>query len=182
MCIQPGMSKKLGRRIISKKEMKLIKEKNRLVMIVQNIAGGSSDIKVIPFKNKKAEELFVLEKEQENVIQADRSFLYIYLQFGTRTITSCLHGDKKIKLEDKTVYEAPYIFDGQHRPGSNEIHIVPASELPKLVNLSTWTASFREKVNKNPKKMCLLYYGKSNVIWLDRGYTKVSELKTAKRD
>jgi len=174
------MSKELGRRIISKKEMKIIKEKNRLVMVVQNISGGSANITVVPFKNKKAEELFVLELEQKNAIQADRSFLYIYLQFGTRTITSCLYGDKKIKLEDKTIYEAPYIFDGQHRPKSNEIHIVPASELSTLVDLSTWTEKFREKVKKNPEKMCLLYYGKSNVLWLDKGYTKVSELKTAK--
>jgi hypothetical protein len=176
------MSKELGRRITSKKEMKIIKKKNRLVMIVQNISGGFASIKVIPFKNKKAEELFVLEKEQENAIQADRTFLYIYLKFGTRTITSCLHGGKKIELEDKTVYEAPYIFDGQHRPGGNEIHIVPASELSKLIDLSVWGPSFREKVEKNPDKMCLLHYGKCNVIWLDQGYTKVSELKTAKQN
>jgi hypothetical protein len=179
MHIQPGMSKKLGRRIISKKEMKLIKEKNRLVMIVQNMSGGFTKVTVVPFKNKKAEESFVLEKEQENAIQADRSFLYIYLKFGTRTITSCLYGDKKIQLEDKTVYEAPYIFDGQHRPGGNEIHIVPASELSKLIDLSTWGPSFREKVKKNPEKMCLLHYGKCNVAWLDQGYTKVSELKNS---
>jgi hypothetical protein len=174
--IVPGMSEKLGKRIFSRKDLKLIKEQNRLIVTTQNISGGCSSATVVPFKSKKEEELFVLEKEKRNAEITDSSFLSIFLQFATRTITYCMYRRKKIQIEDRTVYEAPYIFDGQSKSG-NEITIVPAGELFKLNDLFRWDKAFVKNVKENPKKMCLLYYYKRNTLWLDKGYTKVSELK-----
>lgn len=176
MCVLPGMSNELGRRIVSNPKMKIIQKKNRLVMLTQNISGGFSTFRVAPFKRKQAEELFVLEQAEKNAQQADRTFLYMYLTFCTRTVTYCLYGGKKIQLEDKIEYEAPYIFDEQSKPG-NELFVIPAKELPQLLDLSNWSESFRKKVQKNPEKMCLLCYGKSKLLWLDKGYTLVSKLR-----
>ncbi|QQG52458.1 MAG: hypothetical protein HY931_04020 [Candidatus Falkowbacteria bacterium] len=176
MCILPGMSDELGRRVVSNPKMKLIRKRNRLVMLTQNISGGFSTFRVVPFKSKQAEELFVLEKAAENAQQADRTFLYMYLTFCTRTVTYCLYGGKKIQLEDKLEYEAPYIFDEQSKPG-NELFIIPAKELAQLTELSNWGKSVMVKVQKNPEKMCLLCYGKSKLLWLDKGYTLVSSLR-----
>lgn len=173
MYILPSMSEKLGKTTISKRRLKIIRKKNRLVLITENVSGGYTSGKVVPFRNKEEEELFVLEQEKKNTKNKIKN---VCLTFATRTITYCIYKGKQVELDDNTIQEAPYIFDGQSQPG-NEIHIIPASKLSELVDISRFNKLFQEKVIKNPEKMCMLYYNNNIVLWLNDDYTRISELK-----
>lgn len=157
----------------SNNNLDIVVEKWYVVLTTNSFSGSSANVTVMPFQSLDKEKAYVLKLEKQNAATGIR---LIYLQVATRVLTSVIYKDKKIELEDSVVFERIYIFDGQSKEGV-DIHILELEKLPQIIQVKNWDGLV-ENIEKNPKMMGLLHDSKSQLLYLDKPFTRVSELKT----